>query len=145
MSEFAVDASVAAKWFLHDEAHSEAARRLAGHEELIAPELCLAELTNILWKYVRRGGLSVADADEALATCRRALAFRPAVDLAEASMHLALEHNISAYDALYAALAIRENCQLVTADRKLYNALAPALPETMLWVEDVPGPENAPA
>ncbi len=55
---------------------------------------------------------------------------------------LALDHDRSVYDALYVALAVDEGCQLVTADRRLYNALAPHLPETMLWIEDVPEPTD---
>ncbi len=43
----------------------------------------------------------------------------------------------SIYDSLYVALALRERCKLVTADRRLYNALSLAFSDTMLWVEDI--------
>ncbi len=44
----------------------------------------------------------------------------------------------SFYDGLYMALANREDCPLVTADRKLYNALSGGdLDEYLVWVEDL--------
>jgi predicted nucleic acid-binding protein len=51
---------------------------------------------------------------------------------------LAHQYIRSVYDALYVALALQEGCQLVTADGRLYNALRPVLPDTMLWVGDLP-------
>ena len=65
---------------------------------------------------------------------------RTTLHLTTRACDLAMNHERSAYDALYVALAVDEGCQLVTADRRLYNALAPHLPETMLWIENVPEP-----
>jgi predicted nucleic acid-binding protein len=44
-----VDASVALKWFL-DEEGSEHARRLKSLEEVIAPDLIVAEVSNAAWR-----------------------------------------------------------------------------------------------
>ncbi|MEP7215400.1 MAG: type II toxin-antitoxin system VapC family toxin [Anaerolineaceae bacterium] len=54
------------------------------------------------------------------------------------AMSIALRFNRSIYDSLYVALALQERCALVTADRRLYDAVAPSYLETMLWIEDVP-------
>jgi predicted nucleic acid-binding protein len=48
-----------------------------------------------------------------------------------------LQFGRSAYDSLYVALALDERCQLVTADRRLYDATSPIYPDTMLWIEDL--------
>lgn len=39
------------------------------------------------------------------------------------ALEIALAHRRSIYDAIYVALALRENCEMVTADERLYNAL----------------------
>ena len=61
----------------------------------------------------------------------------PSGQLLAAALDIGMEHNRSVYDALYVALALREGCRLVTADRRLYQALEPVMPATMLWVEDI--------
>jgi predicted nucleic acid-binding protein len=58
--------------------------------------------------------------------------------LLPAAFELASAHQRTLCDALYVALAIAEACRFVTADRALYNSLAPSYPEIMLWIEDLP-------
>ena len=41
----------------------------------------------------------------------------------ERVLELALEHNLSAYDAAYLALAGSEGCELWTGDRPFYQAV----------------------
>ncbi|MDQ2800574.1 MAG: type II toxin-antitoxin system VapC family toxin, partial [Armatimonadota bacterium] len=59
-----VDASVAVKWFL-PEVHDEAARRLLKNDHFVAnqrlqiPDFFFAEVSNILWKKIRRQELSL--------------------------------------------------------------------------------------
>ena len=135
-----VDASVAAKWFLLEEHSPKAAALLSDNHERIAPELLVTEVAHTLVKRVRSG---VVDAEDARAFLRRLfnlVEILPTVSLASIALDLAIEHQRSAYDALYAALALREHCQLVTADRRLYDALHASFPGTMLWIEDVESP-----
>ena len=62
MTPHLVDASVVIKWFV-DEVYAEAARGLQEDQyELSAPDLLWPECGNILWKKVRRGGLTPDEA-----------------------------------------------------------------------------------
>lgn len=132
-----VDASVAAKWFF-PEVHSEAAGRLrSGTDAMIAPAHFDAEIANIFWKRVRMGHIRT---EQAL----RTLARLPGVidssyelsGLVGRAFDIAVRFDRTIYDSLYVALALQEGCQFVTADRRLYNGLREALPQTMRWVED---------
>ncbi|TAN22559.1 MAG: PIN domain-containing protein [Acidobacteria bacterium] len=49
----------------------------------------------------------------------------PDVDTA---FRLALQRQISLWDAIYLALALERRCDLITADRRLYRTLAPHYP-----------------
>ncbi len=44
---------------------------------------------------------------------------------------IAVAHKRTVYDSLYLALSLRENCQFVTADEKLVNAISPAFPNVI--------------
>jgi predicted nucleic acid-binding protein len=52
------------------------------------------------------------------------------------ALRLALEYGISAYDAVYVALAAEERLPLVTADARLVRALAGS-PHACLHLDDV--------
>ena len=67
MKKIVVDTSIAVKWFV-PEIHSDAAARLLDAEfVLCAPDLIGPELANTLWKKMRRGDISRAQAGEILA------------------------------------------------------------------------------
>jgi predicted nucleic acid-binding protein len=119
-----VDASVAAKWVLQ-EADSDAARRIVEHAQLMAPDLLWAELGSLLWRRQRNGELTAAQAREMLLTLRafpiRTHGMFPLLPLA---LEIAMTIGHSVYDCVYLALADEENCRVVTADRRLQNAVA---------------------
>ena len=136
-----LDASVVIKRFLNESLSDRATALLAAGEDphrlaLAAPDLLYVECANILWKHVRRGVL-----DETLAVehARSVGALRlrptPAQQLATTALALAVKHNISAYDATYVALAQSLACDLVTADERLVNKLAPTL-RFVRWLGD---------
>ena len=135
-----VDASIAVKWLL-PEIHSGAARRiLGGRHELVAPDLIWAEAGNVLWKRVRSGTVSTDDAQALLRDLRRfPITTLPLSSLVESALEIAVSFGRSVYDSLYLALALSRQCQLVTADRRLYNSLSRGpLARSLLWVEDIP-------
>ena len=134
-----LDASIAVKWFA-DEIHADAARRLlADSHELLAPDLIYAEVTNAFWKRWRRGEMSRESVDDAVIQFARApLKTAATVGLLAAAWQIATRHDRSVYDALYVALASSQTCPLVTADKKLFNALKDRAGVVhLLWVEDV--------
>jgi predicted nucleic acid-binding protein len=70
MSRYVVDAGVAAKWFI-PEPDSDKARRLLesynqGADDLIAPDLIIAEAANVFWKRAGRGDITTQNAEEGL-------------------------------------------------------------------------------
>ena len=57
-----VDASVAIKWFVEEEATTLVVSSLDSAEPLHAPDLLIVELTNIAWKKALRGDIDVVHA-----------------------------------------------------------------------------------
>jgi predicted nucleic acid-binding protein len=140
VSLFAVDASVAVKWFM-PEVHSDAALRLLAQEHTLhAPDLIFSEFANVLWKRVRKNEISKG---EAAATLEGLLALHLQIQPSQSLIPLALEiasgANHTVYDSLYLAAAITLHYPLVTADAKFYRALSKGpLSAHLLWVEDIP-------
>jgi predicted nucleic acid-binding protein len=137
LTRIAVDASVAIKWFL-PEIHSEAALRLLSAErELLVPDLVWSEVGNILWKKWQQGQIADKDAPAILEDLGRlGLEVRAARELAASAWPLAARLRRTFYDSLYLALAELEACPLVTADRRLFNAVSPT-GFNIVWVEEV--------
>jgi predicted nucleic acid-binding protein len=134
-----VDASVAVKWFVVETHSREASALLKGTYELRVPAHFFSEVANALVTKVRRGLIERAIADQAAVDLRSSsLVVAPVSALLTDAVRLALEFSLSLYDALYVALAIRDGCQCVTADRRLYEATSPAFPESMLFIGDIP-------
>ena len=130
MSVYVVDASVVTKWFI-PEVDSAAAQRLLDQDHTyFAPDLLFAELANTTWKKVRAGHLSPAQGERLMADFGAiAVETIPCRALARDAHSLAVSTGRSAYDALYVALAMRLDTQMITADERLANALCaiPAL------------------
>jgi predicted nucleic acid-binding protein len=125
-----VDASIAIKWLVPEEDYEKALSIAAAHQ-LIAPQLIYAECANIIWKKVRKGELTTREAREAaffIDTFHvQTVALRELLDVAlELSLHL--DHAV--YDCFYLALAILDDCQFVTADRKFKGAITARLGAT---------------
>ncbi|MBL8226564.1 MAG: type II toxin-antitoxin system VapC family toxin [Chromatiales bacterium] len=121
-----VDASIAAKWVVA-EAGSDAARRvLEGPGPLIAPDLLVAEVGNVLWKKVTRRAITRRHAQEAIIWLPELFdRLFDSAALAPRALELAVGHGATVYDSLYVALAeaAGREAVLVTADPVL-QALA---------------------
>ena len=120
-----VDASVGIKLFLQEEGTDQATclfQTLAQEPSarFYVPDLFFVECANILWKYARRFDYPAENAHQDLVDLR-ALALRSVstADLISPALELALENNITAYDACYIALAKGTNLPLITADHSL--------------------------
>ena len=137
-----VDASVAAKWFL-PEPHKNKAEKLlrdflADKVDLIAPDLIVAEVGNVLWhRSILRGDISANQASESFAYFLAIpLTLQPSSTIAVAAFKLAAETRHRIYDMLYVALAQQNGCEFVTADEKLVNKLGGTFP-FIRWVGDL--------
>jgi predicted nucleic acid-binding protein len=89
-------------------------------DEVLAPDLFVAEVTNAIWKYHEFSNLSQGEAEarleeavglvDTLVSCR---------DLYRAALVLSRAAHRPAYDMFYLALAIREGAQFLTLDKAL--------------------------
>jgi predicted nucleic acid-binding protein len=139
VSLYVTDASVVVKWFV-PEVHSAAALRvLDGGHELVAPDLLLPEVGNALWKKARKGEITAGQARQILrALDVSPVRIEPSGTVLEVAFEIASALGRSVYDGLYVALAVVHSGLLVTADRKLYNAVhGGLLSDYLLWVEAV--------
>lgn len=127
------DASVFVK-LLRDEPGTERAIELEASSQLVAPDWLLAETGMVLWKKVRRGVLTPAEALESLAVAERYDAeFVPAQQLLPEALALACEIPHPLYDTLYLTLALHGGRTLATADARMREA-AEALGIKVEWV-----------
>lgn len=139
MRRIVVDASVAVKWVVPEE-HSAAATRLLDEDrEIWAPDLIWPEAGNVFWKKWRRGELRAEEADSLLRDLQRyPVRILSSEGLLAVAWEIASTLTRSFYDSLYLALAADRGCPLVTADRKLYNALSNGRSRVpLLWVEEI--------
>ncbi|MBE9105677.1 type II toxin-antitoxin system VapC family toxin [Nostoc cf. edaphicum LEGE 07299] len=139
MSQYVLDASIAIKWFI-PEVYSDAARRLvASNHTFLVPDFFFPEVGNVLWKRVRRGEDTAENARQILADLNavpvEVYLSQPLMPLA---LNIALQSDRAVYDSLYLALAITQQRQMVTANKKFYNALqTSSYASNLLWVENI--------
>jgi predicted nucleic acid-binding protein len=123
-----VDASVAIKSIFPEEG-SDRARALRHSYRLVAPQIIYAECLNAVWKKVRRAELTKQEASKAAmfidAMSVEAVSLRELIPLA-IELSLTLDHPV--YDCFYLALAIVQQCPVVTADVKLHRKVHAVLP-----------------
>lgn len=143
-----VDASFVVM-LLAQEPHTHKADSLAaswreGGKVLHAPALLQAEVTNALFKLVRRQVLSSGDASRLL---RAALRSNIHLHTAQAIYLQALEladrmGRSAAYDTVYLALAERLDCALWTGDERFFNAARQAGVARVRWVGEADAPPS---
>lgn len=125
---FVLDCSVTMAWCFADESSDYADKVLSCLETQTAlvPRLWHLEVTNILLVGERRGRIMQAETDDFLDTLT---ALDIQTDTASATIHapdvleIGRQYGLSAYDAVYVALAIRENLPLATADKKMRSVM----------------------
>jgi predicted nucleic acid-binding protein len=136
--KFVVDASVAIKWFI-PEVHSVAAARLLHSRfHVLAPDLIHPELGNILWKKTRREEITHRNVLEILTAFKTVgIEVHPSAVLLVPAFEIAASLDRTVYDSLYLALAVEQDCALITADQKFYSVVATSsLANHIRWVED---------
>jgi predicted nucleic acid-binding protein len=123
------DASFCGAWVLADEssgaAESLLARIISGSVQLVVPALWHYEMLNLLRSAVRRKRLAKEDLDltvEALERVPMTLEDLPGAPARRRILHLAMQFDLSSYDAAYLELADRFKIALQTNDAKLAAA-----------------------
>ncbi|MBI4451456.1 type II toxin-antitoxin system VapC family toxin [Candidatus Woesearchaeota archaeon] len=116
-----IDASVAVKWFAN-EPGSDAAlalrnEHISGEAVLIVPDIFFAEVVNAM-RYKEKDEEKLMAANNAIWDLQLH-SEKTTRFVIEKAISLALEHNLSLYDAAYAAIAQTFGAQLVTADKSL--------------------------
>lgn len=139
MTSLVVDASVVLSWFL-PEALTRAALPWRHAGQLLAPDFLLIEGANVFWKSVQRGTLTEAEAVRQMALFQSVpIELAPAQALLADAYRLAITYGRSLYDCLYLALALQQDCPLVTGDRRLFNAMQQTpLQRHLRWIEGHP-------
>ena len=125
MSELVLDASAAIRLTLgHPDVTPQLLDSLTAADHVLAPRLFFSEVGNALWKYVRSGGLSEAEALERLREAKALVSLTvDDAELIEEALVAAVRFDHPVYDAVYAVLARRRSCAVVTMDRRLVSLL----------------------
>lgn len=124
-----IDASVVIKVYipeiLSDKAEEVMSRVASGDLILLAPDLLYPETGNILWRKQRLHELTPAEVEEIVDAITylpiRIEQSRPVMPLA---VSIAMHSGITVYDAMYVAVARIYETRMITADRRLVDALA---------------------
>lgn len=125
-----VDASIAIKWTINEPDSGTALALLANWTdsgiEVLAPALLAYEVTNALYRRVRKGDLPVDDARRGLTEVIFKVVefdFPENSDFNMRAMELGQQFGLpAAYDSHYLALAESKECELWTADTRLWNS-----------------------
>jgi predicted nucleic acid-binding protein len=123
-----VDTSVAVKWYLPEDLEDEALSVLDTGERgdvfVLAPDTIEPEFWNVLWQRYRKDELSL---DEVLdywdAFEESPLLLGEVLPLMPLATEITTHSGCIIYDALFVALAESEDTVVVTADKKLLEAL----------------------
>lgn len=133
-----IDASVIAAAFFQEQFARTAAALLSADLALHAPDLVVSEIANVIWKRQRRNEIDDAEAAALLADFRTLpLCITSSDELIESALELALRTGRTVYDCLYLALAVKTRSVMVSADKRLVNALADTpLEKHIAWIGD---------
>jgi len=122
-----VDASVAVKWFTHEEFSDSAAKLLKMHEEgkvnLASPYLFIYEVANALRYNPGYGIQDVKRSVRAIDKLQISL-FPPLAELRDLSTEVAFTHGLSFYDSAYIALAMTTRATCYTADNEVVKKMS---------------------
>jgi predicted nucleic acid-binding protein len=127
MNKYVIDTSVAVKWFIVQPHYELAVDILYEFEsaqcEIFVPSLIYVEFTNVIWKYSKFS--NVENVDSLLSRFLSLdLKVKPTTYLLNEALNIAIQFQISVYDAVFIALAKELEIFFITADEKLVNAVS---------------------
>jgi predicted nucleic acid-binding protein len=119
VSDLVIDASVAVKWFVSEEASDKADEVSASDYTLLAPRLIMTEVANALARKAIQRLITPLEAAEYVRALPQFLARLLDVDdLIESALQNACNHNHPIYDFIYLEAARRRDTKMLTADQK---------------------------
>ena len=128
MNRFVLDCSVGISWCITDEfnAYANAVSLLIGGQtEMVVPSIWWLEIVNVLVVSEWRGRITSEETAEALSMLRSLPIVVDANTVQQstgATLELARQYRLAAYDAAYLELALREELPLATIDNRLAEA-----------------------
>lgn len=126
MNDYVVDASIVIQHLITDRYTPNVDalfEQLNQDVRLHAPEFCVVECTNILWKNVRRSTLPQDRAlDLATDVANLQITFANINELLQSALEIGLRQGLAVYDSVYIALARALNCPLITDDENQAKA-----------------------
>ncbi len=120
--QYVIDAGVLIKAYVREQDSTRVQTVLNGLNKaepdlLYAPEFCLVECTNVLWKHVRFHGMPIAQAERSIDEMTDLpLNLVAVLSLLPRALSIGLSHQLPIYDSLYIALADTLKCPLLTVD-----------------------------
>lgn len=133
--KYVIDCSTAFKWFVAEVDTPKALNLRSDFDKvlckLLAPDLFPIEIANSLLMAEQGKNPRIASGEAAiyLSDVLKSLpTIFDAVPLLPRAQEIAKLHRRSVYDCLYVALAEQEQCEFVSADSKLVNAVQSAFP-----------------
>lgn len=127
-----LDVSGAVSSLLQDDQKGIFADYISDADSIIAPELFVVELGNVMWKYVNFQDMNEAKARQILVSGLDLIdEFISDITLIDEALQLAVETKHPVYDCLYLTLAYRTGYSILSHDKKL-KALARSLQITVL-------------
>ncbi len=122
MKTYVIDTSIAVKWYIPEPLSDAAVYYLELYRQeqarLLAPDLIIAEMGNVLWKKVRQNELIIEDARQVGGILANycPLTLISSSELMPAALDIAIAIGLTVYDSLYLALAVSTEATLITAD-----------------------------
>jgi predicted nucleic acid-binding protein len=115
-----LDSSAAIELALNREKSKQIEDLILEAEWVMAPDLFISEVTNVLWKYHNFGQVPIVLCEAALENAIQFIDnFSETKDLYKEAFAMSCLTKHSAYDAMYLILARRNNAFLLTMDKKL--------------------------
>lgn len=117
-----IDASAACEVVLQRGRAGSFEKLIRDADEVIAPELYVAEVANVLWKYVRAGELDLDQANKCLEAALNIVdSIQPGTPLIHEALITSCVTKHPVYDSIYLILARRNGANLLSIDRRLID------------------------
>ena len=140
-----VDANIALKWVLVEDDSGTARALLAvwtkAGTTVLAPSLLIYEVTNILYREVRAGRITIETAKNGINLILRTVSLMHSHWLTPNMRAMILAERFrqpAAYDTQYLALAELEGCELWTTDTRMWRAVKDQFPRLHLLADHSP-------